>query len=173
MDKMLVRLQEIKTTVSDRRERGEIWEELVGKSLSDFEHVAKHLRASLLCFPMTAKRRKNLEALNLQRPLEADESLRQWFDIGMLEWRGNSTTPGRKIPDADVMFIRKMIQKRHILTHSGGIVDQNYIDLSGDSQVRLGERIDVRSHEAKRFIECVQAMGANLLDNVEVGFNEG
>lgn len=119
---------------------------------------------------MTSNRRRNLEAVNFQKPLEADALLMQWFDIGLLEWRGNASSPGRKLPEADLPFIKKMLQKRHILVHNGGAVDQTYLDLSGDGQARLGQRIEVRSHEAKRFIECVRAMAANFLDNIEHGF---
>jgi hypothetical protein len=65
-----------------------------------------------------------------------------------------------------------MIQRRHILMHNGGVVDQDYLDLSGDTQARLGERIRIRSNEAKRFVEAVRELGLNLLDNVEDGFME-
>jgi hypothetical protein len=85
----------------------------------------------------------------------------------------DTTTPKRSVPKADLPFIKQMVQKRHILIHNGGVVDQDYLDKSGDTQVRLGERIRVCSKEAKRFIECVQTMGANFADNVECGFSEG
>jgi hypothetical protein len=171
MDEMLTRLETTKNTVSDEKERGKIWEEMTVKSVTKFEALAKHLRRRVLCLPMTAKRRKQLEDLNFQRPLQADKSLVDWFDIGVLEWAGNDITPKRTVL-TDSAFITKMLQKRHILIHSDGIVDQDYLDRSGDSGVRLDERIRVRSHEAKRFVETVRAMGANLLDNVEYGFSE-
>jgi len=172
ISKMLTRLEETKNMVSDRKARGAIWEEMTVTSLSEFEALARHLRTSLLRFPMTANRRKRLEELNFQKPLQADETLARWFDIGLLEWAGDDITPSRKVPESDLPFIKKMIQKRHILMHNGGIVDQAYLDLSGDIQVRLNERISVESKEAKRFIECVRGMAANLLDNVEYGFSE-
>jgi hypothetical protein len=173
IDKMLNRLEDTKKTVSDRKARGEVWEEMTKASLSDFEALARHLRTKLLLFPMTQRRRKRLEELNFQKPLQADDFLMSWFDIGALEWVGNDTTPKRTVPDSELPFIKKMIQKRHILIHNGGIVDQEYLDLSGDDQVLLGERISISSKEAKRFIECAHAMGANLMDNVEHGFREG
>ena len=114
-----------------------------------------------------------MEELNFQKPLQANESLVQWFDIGLLMWSGNSATPKRILPEADLPFIKKMIQRRHILIHSGGIVDQEYLDVSADTQVQLGERISIRSNEVKRFIECIRAMAENLLDNVEYGFTGG
>lgn len=172
MAKILTRLEEIRNTVSDRKERGAVWEDMTKTSLSEFEALARHLRNKLLRFPMTPSRRKRLEDLNFQKPLQADEMLRQWFDIGVLEWPGNDVTPKRVVPESDLPFIKKMIQRRHILMHNGGVVDQEYIDLSGDTQVRLNERIRIDSREAKRFIDCVRKLAANLLDNVEYGFPE-
>ena len=173
MDKMLALLEETRNTVTDRKKRGEVWEQMTIASVSEFEPLAKHLRSKLLLFPITANRKRRLEGLNFQQPLHANTSLVEWFDIGILEWAGNEIMPGRRIQESDVPFIKKMLQKRHILIHNRGIVDQAYIDLSGDDGVRLNERISVASKEAKRFIECVRAMAANLLDNVEYGFGEG
>jgi thiol-disulfide isomerase/thioredoxin len=172
VDRTLSRLDATKNTVSDRKERGAIWEEMTVTSLSAFEALAKHLRRRLLCLPMTAKRRQELTNLNFQKPLQADESLVRWFDIGLLEWAGNGTTPKRIVPASESPFIKKMIQRRHILIHNGGIVDQEYLDLSGDASVQLNERISISSGEAKRFMENVRTMAANLLDNVEYGFGE-
>ena len=172
MTKLLTRWDQVNRTISDRRERGETWEGVTIASLSEFEALAKHLRAKLLLFPLTPKRRKQVRELNFQRPLEADGSLTQWFDIGILKWPGNAVTTARAVPEAEVPFIKKMIQRRHILIHNRGHVDQEYLDLSGDTQVRLSERIRVRSTEAKRFVEHCQQMGVNLMDNVEDGFAE-
>ncbi len=172
IDRTLARWTETDKNVTDRYQRGEVWEDMTVKCLSEFEALAKHLRQRLLCFPMTANRVKEVKALNFQRPLQTDEPLRQWFDIGVLRWNGNDTKPPRAIPQDDLQFIRKMIQRRHILMHNGGVVDQDYLDLSGDTQARLGERIRIRSNEAKRFVEAVRELGLNLLDNVEDGFME-
>jgi len=51
-----------------------------------------------------------------------------------------------------------MIQKRHILMHNGGLVDQDYLDQTGDTQVQLLERIRVSSKEIKRFIDSILLM---------------
>jgi len=136
-------------------------------SVHELEPLARHLRERLFSFPMTLKRRKQLQDLSFQQPLEADEALSQWFDIGLLEWRGDAATPARKLPESDLPFIRKMLQNRHILIHNKGVVDQNYLDRGGDQQFQLGERIRIRSNEAKRFVTVVRTMGANLMDNVE------
>ena len=168
---MLGRWQETNQNFADRKARKEAWEDLAVKSVSAFEPFAKHIRLKLLLLPMTARRRKQLEDQSFQRPLAANDSLMQWFDVGLLEWLGNATIPKRTIPPDEVAFIKKMVQRRHILIHNRGIVDQEYLDLSGDTSFALGERISIRSAEAKRFLERVRDMGLNLLDNVEHSFH--
>jgi len=172
IDRTLVRWTETDKNVADRHQRGEVWEDMTIKSLSELEALAKHLRRRLLSFPLTANRRRDLEGLNFQQPLQTDKPLREWFDLGVLQWNGNSTTPQRAIPQGELPFIVRMIQRRHILMHNGGVVDQAYLDLSGDTQARLDERIRIRSNEAKHFVEVVREMGFNLLDGVEYGFEE-
>lgn len=122
---------------------------------------------------MTAVRRTQLLKMSFQQPLAADASLREWYGVGLFEWPGSDTNPKRVIAQSEIPFIRKMVQRRHILIHNGGIVDQDYLQLSGDTHVRLDERIEIRSNEAKRFLENVKELGLNLLDNVEDGFSVG
>lgn len=107
IERMLARWQETKQNVADRKARGEVWEDLTVKSVSTLEPFAKHVRLKLYLLPMTARRRRQLEDLSFQRPLAANESLMQWFDIGLLEWRGDATIPKRTVPPDDVTFIKR------------------------------------------------------------------
>jgi hypothetical protein len=169
---MLTRWGETSKTVTDKNARGEVWDDLTVKSVTELETLAKHLRRRLHLIPMTPSRRREFEALNFQKPLQADESLRKWFDIGLATWNGNATSPPRAIKDSELPFITRMVQRRHILIHNGGVVDDEYMRLSGDTQARLGERIRISSNEAKHFVEVVHDMGLNLLDGVELGLEE-
>ena len=78
---MLGRWQETNQNVADRKARKEVWEDLTVKSVSAFEPFAKHVRLKLLLLPMTARRRRRLEDVSFQRPLAANDSLMQWFDV--------------------------------------------------------------------------------------------
>lgn len=166
----LKRLEQVRTSVGDRHEREVTWEQMTTGALSRLEALAKHLRKVLLLFPMTANRRRQLQQLNLQKTLESDTLLREWFDIGFFEWHGDDEVPKHQITPEDQEFVRKMIQKRHILIHNGGIVDEEYIRLAGDTTVRLDERVRIRSNETKRFLTLISEMARNLLNNVERGF---
>jgi hypothetical protein len=172
IDRMLARWAEAEKAVTDREQRAEVWADLTVKSVTEFETLAKHLRRKLLISPMTPKRREELEALNFQSPLEADVSLRQWFDIGIVQWSGNAASAPRALKDTELPFITKMLQRRHILIHNSGVVDEGYLKLSGDTQARLHERIRIPSKECRHFVELVREMGLNLLDGVELGIVE-
>jgi len=172
MARMLARWDQTNKNVSDRDARGEVWADLTTKSLTEFETLAKHLRRRLLTFPMTPSRRRQLEELNFQSPLQADDALRQWFDIGVVAWGGNAKIPPRAVKQLELPFITKMVQRRHILIHNGGVVDPDYLKLSGDTQSRLDEQIRISSRDARHFVEVVSEMGLNLLDGVEYGFKE-
>jgi hypothetical protein len=172
-DQELGRLEEVRKTVTDRHERSAAWETMTVDAVSRLEALGKHLRRRLLGYPLTAVRRRQLKRLSFQQPIAADASLQEWYGMGLLEWPGKDGNPKRVIAQDDVPFIRKMVQRRHILIHNGGVVDQDYLDLSGDAHLRLDERIRIRSNEAKRFLENVKEMGLNLLDNVEDSFSVG
>jgi hypothetical protein len=169
-DALLIRFETTDKTITDRNARAEVWEDITIKSVSALEVLAKHLRQRLLRLPMTVNRRRELEGVNFQKPLEADILLKQWFDISLFCWPGNTTIPARTTPASDLPFMKKMVQRRHIFMHNGGVVDQDYLDHSGDTTVQLGERVRARSNEAQRFMKAVRQMGENFMDNVEYGF---
>jgi thiol-disulfide isomerase/thioredoxin len=172
VDKELARLEEVRSAVSDRHEREKIWEKMTVDAVSQFEALGKHLRRRLLRLPLTSNRRRELQNLNFQQPIDADRLLKQWFDIGTLEWVGTANNPKRQVADPELPFIKVMVQKRHILIHNGGVVDQEYLDRTGDTTLQIDERIRVKSKEARRFLALIRDMARNLMDNVEEGFSQ-
>jgi hypothetical protein len=157
----------------DREARREVWEDITSKLVSEFEAFMRHLAIKLLTHRMTASRRRALEALNFQKPFDADRSLEDWFDISVSKWEGIGTRPRCALSNEDTGFVKRMFQKRHILVHNGGVVDSTYIELSGDTQVQLMERIRVSSKEVIRFVAVIEVMARNFLDNIEMRLEEG
>ena len=60
-----------------------------------------------------------------------------------------------------------MFNRRHILTHNGGRVDQEYLDSTGDTTVRLHQKIVVRSKEVRRLLPLLKRAAGNLFDAFE------
>jgi len=57
----------------------------------------------------------------------------------------------------------RAFQKRHVLAHRMGIVDQRYIDETGDVTVIAGRRVPVSRDEVERLIAVVRALGTGLV----------
>jgi hypothetical protein len=58
MTRMLTRWDQTDKNVTDRNARGEVWDDLTVKSVTEFETLAKHLRRRLLTFPMRCQTRR-------------------------------------------------------------------------------------------------------------------
>ena len=51
--------------------------------------------------------------------------------------------------------LNRLLQQRHLLSHREGIVDQEYIDKSGDHTYSVGQRLVVREASVLRLAELV------------------
>lgn len=137
--------------IKDRLERQIEWEKLT-RCISDFEAMARDIQTQLLLFPMTPKRRKDLQNLSFQNLLNANEALLKWFGFEIL----------CGVSEDDKIFLNRMFNRRHVLTHNGGRIDQTYLDNTKDSTVRLNEQISVKSKELKRITPLLRTVAQNL-----------
>ena len=51
-------------------------------------------------------------------------------------------------------------QKRHLIAHRMGVVDQNYVDKTGDSLAVVGRKIIVDADEVKRLLVTLNTLAA-------------
>lgn len=139
--------------LTDRHQREEEWEKLL-RCVSEFESMANELNKFLVQFPMTPQRRQELRQLSFQRILSTEKSIKNWFGFSILA----------SISADDQDFLNKMFNRRHLFTHKGGRVDQEYLNNTNDTAVRLNETVRLRSKEIKRLIPLVRQAGNNLID---------
>lgn len=142
--------------VSERGGREVEWEKLT-RCVSEFEALANNIRTHLALIPVTPKRRSDINRLSFQRIINASDAIRNWFEIDILDG----------ISDQDRNFLNKMFNRRHVFTHNGGRVDQEYIDNTGDDSVRLNQTIRFRSREIKRLIPLVKKCSLNFIEGYE------
>jgi hypothetical protein len=67
---------------------------------------------------------------------------------------------------SDLERLRRLFQKRHLLAHSDGIVDQRYINESGDSTYKVGQRITVSTSEVDGIVIGIGKLVAGLRNAV-------
>lgn len=132
------------------------WEQLT-HCFSDFEAMAKDIQSQLVLFPTTPRRRSEIESLSFQRLAKARESLLAWFAIELFA----GLSPG------DVAFLLQMLQRRHVFVHNGGRVDQDYLDATKDTSVRLHQQLEVRRSEIERLVPHLRRCGGNLFSCFE------
>jgi hypothetical protein len=137
--------------LKDRHEREVEWEKLT-RCVSDFEAMANDIRGRLLLFPNTPKRKEEIGQISFQQLGQAHEKLTKFFGIGLLD--GFSET--------DTQFLIRMVNRRHLFVHKGGRVDQEYLDRTSDTAVKLHQKLSVRSNEIERLIPLLRRC-ANLL----------
>jgi hypothetical protein len=58
--------------------------------------------------------------------------------------------------------LEKQFQARHLISHRDGLVDQKYIDRSGDTTYGVGQRIVVREQSVLRLAELVSKLATEL-----------
>ena len=79
---------------------------------------------------------------------------------------------GKKYSDwltaGELAFMELMFQRRHILEHNNGMVDQQYLNKSGDSSYSLGQRIIVKEADAHSLLTILRKLGSSIM-KLQVG----
>jgi uncharacterized protein YbaR (Trm112 family) len=156
LDATQAQFESANVTITDRQDREIEWEKMT-KCVSDFEGMARDIQRQLARLPLTPARRKEVEQISFQQILKADELLRGFFGIELL----------KGLTDEDRVFLNKMFNRRHILTHNAGRVDQEYLDRTADSGVRLNQKVVVRSQQIARLIPLLKTAAENLFQGYE------
>ncbi len=62
--------------------------------------------------------------------------------------------------------LRIFFQQRHLLAHQQGIVDQDYIDRSGDKTYAKGQRLLIRDSAVREFADLIEELSYELTQKV-------
>ncbi|MBI2842125.1 MAG: hypothetical protein HYX78_01865 [Armatimonadetes bacterium] len=66
------------------------------------------------------------------------------------------------VPRPDLEELVRYFQQRHLLAHKDGIIDQEYIDKTGDRAYRVGERLVIREKAVLRLAELLSLLASCL-----------
>jgi predicted nucleic acid-binding Zn-ribbon protein len=134
-------------------------EDAVRSAVAEFDANCRDVAAQVKNrIPMKPARQKDLERFvfhDIESPVIA--SLKQMLDIDLL--RGI---------DAELKFLRMMIERRHIFEHNAGVADDRYVRLSGDPNGRAGVLLRETRENAHRLIGDLTKM----LENFDTDFHE-
>lgn len=144
-------------------------EEAVRKSLSetigadDAELTCRSLRETCLTDGVTAFQ-KYCEGLyepygspQMNAFQRIDDGSRLWLEAvgaGYEEW----LTP------EELLVLKVLYQKRHLLAHQEGIVDDRYIQKSGDTTYKSGQRVVISKSDVDTLLGLLEKLGSGIAD---------
>ena len=148
--KAMHELSGIKASISDPDTA-----EIVGRSL-----VENAVQNAVTAF------QKYVEALYLR--LIPEGKLRrnafQQLDQGSKLWRSATSMEYSAYLTVDeINTLLRAFQQRHLLAHTQGIVDQDYITKSGDTSYCVGQRIVISESAATRYLGIIQKLADSML----------
>jgi len=140
-------------TIRDRLNGGHVPEDCVRDAVASFDSFMAQVAKQLVDrVPLTERRKNRLTKQRFYDLEEVRTTFKNWFDIDVYagmkadEWR----------------FVARMFHRRHVYEHNGGEVDQKYLDDSGDTTVRLKQRIHETQQDAHSLVGLLVKMARNI-----------
>jgi Zn ribbon nucleic-acid-binding protein len=118
-------------------------------AVSAFDGFGRELCAVHAASASNPGRARNVSFQNLAR---ADQCLQELFDISL----------SGGVDANEWGFVSRCFQKRHLFAHKMGVVDQAYIDASGDTQAVVGRKVSIAPDEVTAFIAHLKQLGSYL-----------
>lgn len=66
------------------------------------------------------------------------------------------------LSEKELHEMNMLFQRRHLIEHNNGMVDQRYIDKSGDSSYVVGQRLVVKESDALTLLAIIKKLGTGL-----------
>lgn len=146
-------------TIRDRLNSGALPQDCIRDAVSAFDSfVAQYVKQLAEQVPMTANRISRLTKYRFHDLDEVRLIFRDWFDIDICA----------EMKDTETRKVKTMFYRRHIYEHNGGEVDQKYLDISGDTTVRLKQVIRETQEGAHELLGSLVKMARKL----HAGFHE-
>ena len=85
------------------------------------------------------------------------EGSRLWYDAAGKHY-------SEYLSAVEMTELKRAFQQRHLLAHTQGFVDHDYIAHSGDTSHRLGQRVVIRETTVHYSLDALQKLAAGLLE---------
>jgi hypothetical protein len=150
----LATLDTIAGTIADHSDldmakdfRRELLEASIGRLVSAFQRLSEAI------FDQLPNRSQFNPRRNVFQNIQESSDL--WQQAG--KDRYEDVLDPKEFRDFTILF-----QRRHLLQHREGVVDQAYIDKSGDRAYALGQRIVVSPNDVQRLADITQKLAQHL-----------
>lgn len=131
--------------------------DILSRAVSHFNGMGNDIKKLLQHFPATPNRKREVGRLSFQRIELAAQNIQDWFGINIF----------KGISENDKSFILLMFNRRHLIAHSGSVVDENYLRATNDQTVRMGQLIRIDSQDNTRLLTLMKKTTKNLVEGWE------
>lgn len=125
---------------------------ILDSCVAAFDGFGKDIIELLSKLPAVEIRRKKIKKIKLQKPIEAAETLKNLFDFDIL----------KNFDENNKTLLTKCFNKRHLITHASGIVDEGYIKQTNDISVKLGQIVRIEKEEILKLINLLERYASIL-----------
>jgi len=139
--------------IRERLKAGNAPEDCVRDAVASFDSFVAQVAKQLVeMVPLTDRRKKRLTTQRFHNLHEVRETFKNWFDIDVCA----------EMKEDECQATALMFLRRHVYEHNGGEVDQKYLDDSGDTTVRLKQRIHETQEDAHSLLNALVKMARNI-----------
>ena len=112
----------------------------------------------MLASEIYVKLNGKLDGLNdFQNISKGSELLKKKCDYGYEKW----------LSDDEIKELNIFFHKRHLIVHTNGIINENYITKSGDATYKVDQRLVIKELDVLRFLSIVKKLGKGLMSLVK------
>ena len=148
------RIEDIKEAVaksSDADAAADVAQQLVENQVENLFSAFQRLSEALFC------------ELPNATSFRFDPNLFQRLDDASDLWhRATGRSYNTYLTEAEFDELKAMMQRRHKLTHKQGIVDQRYVDQSGDHSYAVGQRLVIKETQVKSLAATIKRVAGGL-----------
>ncbi|MBI4849895.1 MAG: hypothetical protein HY808_15200 [Nitrospirae bacterium] len=109
-------------------------------------------RASCFAFADKASNKEQAKDISFQNIVNAKNRVQTLYGFNLAE----------PLDDEQWAFVARCFQKRHLLAHTMGVIDEDYIKKANDPSAVLGRKITIDAEEARQLINLLDIVGRNL-----------
>lgn len=129
--------------------KGMLIEDALENCVSKFDGFGRNLCRA---HKQNATKPKNAENISFQNISGAKDRLEEQYGVDIT----------RDLTSKDWDHVVLCFQKRHVLEHNKGVIDQAYIDKSGDSSAVIGRKLQIRTSEVQALVPILENMANQI-----------
>jgi hypothetical protein len=152
-------LAEKEITLATATEDKEFSKYLISDSLENVVSAFDSFgRATCSAFAEKAPNKERAKDVSFQNIVNAKNRVQTLYGFDLAD----------SLDDNQWASIVRCFQKRHLLAHTMGVIDEDYIKKASDPSAIIGRIISIDSDEVKRLIQLLEIVGGNLHKRLSV-----